>query len=945
MIAVTIPQSAAGARSPDPACVPAVEVVLSLGADPELGLSRQQAAERLAADGPNTLRQLPPVPLWRRALAQFRDPLVSLLLVAVAISGAAWLVDGAAGWPVDVVVILAVLALNAVIGLVQELRADDAVAALARLTEAAAQVQRDGEPLRVPAADLVVGDLLLLAEGDAVAADARVLHAAGLRVLESALTGESEAVGKGPAAVAGQTPLGDRSSMVFRGTAVVQGTGRAVVTATGMDTEVGSIAELLEATETETSPLQRDIAQVSRFLGLAVVAIAVVVMVVTALVNRVDNLADLVTVLLLGVSLAVAAVPEGLPAILSVVLAIGVQRMARRGAVVKRLHSVETLGCATVIASDKTGTLTRNEMTVERVLTGSGEVGFTGTGYRAAGEPVAVSGSLADPDLVAEAELVLLGGALASNATVAETPDSVEVHGDPTEAAFVVAARKMIGLEQRQAEFRRRGEIPFSSDRKLMSSVVWHHRLDRLGIVTKGAPEELLRRCSRVQRGSATVPLTEADRSRILAGVERLSGQAYRTLGVGYAWFAPDRRDAVLDRLDGDTAHLLEQDLVFLGVAGIIDPPRAEADQAIAEAQRAGVRVLMITGDHPGTASRIASDLGIAGEGDRATTGAQLDANDAEWLGRRVHRSSVYARVAPAHKLALVRALQAGGQVVAMTGDGVNDAPALKAADIGIAMGRGGTEVSRQAAELVLADDNFATIVAAVREGRRIFDNIGKFLRYLLSSNLGEVCTVFFGVLFAGAIGLGAAGTGSEIVVPLLATQILWINLVTDSGPALAMGVDPEVDDVMARPPRRPGAPVISAAGWGLICWLGLVMGVATLLAIDLFLPGGLVPGSDSLTVARTAGFTTLVLAQLFNAFNSRSLTASAFTGLAGNRWLWAAVALAVCLQVAITEVPVLQVAFGTASLDGWHWLCCIALGSVVLWAEELRKLLVRRRR
>jgi magnesium-transporting ATPase (P-type) len=648
-------------------------------------------------------------------------------------------------------------------------------------------------------------------------------------------------------------------------------------------------------------------------------------------------------VLLLGVSLAVAAVPEGLPAVLSVVLAIGVQRMAARGAVVKRLHSVETLGCATVIASDKTGTLTRNEMTVERVLTCSGELGLTGTGYRADGEPVALAGSLADPELVSEAELVLLGGSLANNATVSETDDGIEVRGDPTEAAFVVAARKVAGLASRQAGFKRWGEIPFSADRKLMSSVGWHAEPGRLGILTKGAPDVLLQRCTRLQRGSGTIPLTDAERQRVLAGIDRLTGEAYRTLGVGYAWFPPERHDSVMEALGTPGADLLERDLVFVGVVGIIDPPRAEVDRAVAEAQRAGIRVLMITGDHPGTAARIARDLGIAGDGEHATTGPQLDANDERWLGGRVHHSSVYARVAPAHKLALVRALQAGGHVVAMTGDGVNDAPALKAADIGIAMGLGGTEVTRQAADLVLADDNFATIVTAVAEGRRIFDNIGKFLRYLLSSNLGEVVTVLFGVVFAGALGLAAAGGGGEVVVPLLATQILWINLVTDSGPALAMGVDPEVDDVMARPPRPPGTPVIDAAMWASTLRLGLVMGAVTLFAIDLFLPGGLVPGGDSLAVARTAGFTTLVLAQLFNAFNSRSTTASVFSDPFGNRWLWAATGLAVALQALITEVPALQVAFGTARLDATHWLVCLGLGSVVLWAEELRKLLRRR--
>lgn len=926
-------------RDWEPTTLPGTVVAERLGTDPGVGLTSADAARRLAEFGSNTLRPTPPVPWWRRVLRQFADPLVYLLLAAVAISAVAWGVEGAIGWPVDVLVIVAVLLLNATIGLVQERRAEDAVAALAQLTAATASVVRDGRPQRVPAADLVVGDVLDLSEGDAVGADARLLSASGLRVLESALTGESEAVNKDPAPLAGPAAVGDRFCMVYRGTAVVQGSGRAVVTATGMATEVGAIAELLEATEEEPSPLQRDIARVSRLLGVLVVAIAVLVMVVVGVTSEIHTAGEAVAVLLMGVSLAVAAVPEGLPAILSVVLAIGMQRLARRGAVVKHLHSVETLGSATVIASDKTGTLTRNEMTVQRVRTASGEVGVAGTGRNA--QLLAEEGSLADPALLAEVELVLLGGALANDALLTSTPDGVEVHGDPTEAAFLLAAQRVDRAKERLAAFERRGEIPFTPERRLMSSVGWHSALARLGIVTKGAADVLLGRCVAVQHGEDAVLLTDGERQQILDGIDRLSGEAYRTLGVGYAWYAPEAQDDVLSQLGGDEPADLEQGLVYAGAVGIIDPPRPEALAAIAEARGAGVRVLMITGDHPATAARIAADLGIADAGAVAVTGAQLDAADATWLAERVHDAPVYARVAPVHKLALVRALQAGGEVVAMTGDGVNDAPALKAADIGVAMGRGGTEVSRQAADMVLADDNFATIVAAVREGRRIFDNIRKFLRYLLSSNLGEVCTVLFGVVFAGALGLSAA-TADGLVVPLLATQILWINLVTDAAPALAMGVDPEVDDVMERPPRRPGVPVVDRRMWAWTVWIGLLTGVLTLVVIDAFLPGGLLPGGDSLMVARTAGFTTLVLAQLFNAFNSRSLTASAFTGLFANRWLWGASLLAVGLQVAITSVPWLQVAFGTAPLDAVHWSVCVGVASVVLWAEEARKLAAR---
>jgi magnesium-transporting ATPase (P-type) len=926
----------------DPSLRPATEVVEHLGSDADKGLSSEQAASRLASHGPNTLRARPRTPLWRRFLRQFADPLVYLLLVAVAIAAIVWVAEREQSWPVDVVVILAILVANAVIGLVQERRAEDAVAALARLTAASATVVRDGRLQEIAAAALVPGDVLELTEGDGVAADARLLSVRGLLVLESALTGESEAVAKDTAALTVPAGVGDRLNMVHRGTAVVQGSGRAVVTATGMDTEVGAIAELLEATHAEPSPLQRDLARVSRLLGAGVAAIAVAVMAVTAAVNGVHDLTDGVTILLLGVSLAVAAVPEGLPAILSVVLAVGVQRMAARGAVVKRLHSVETLGCATVIASDKTGTLTRNEMAVQRVLTPSGEVQLTGMGERSAEEPMVLSGSSAS-GLMAEVELVLLGGALANNATVAETADGVEVHGDPTEVAFLVAARRLAGLEARAGAFERRGEVPFTAERRMMSSVAWHAPLARLAIVTKGAADVVLARCVDVQHGDKAEPLTDEERERLEAGIERLSSEAYRVLGVAYAWIDSPDRVGTLERLAGGEGENLEHDLVYAGAVGMIDPPRAEAAESIAAAHRAGVRVLMITGDHPATARRIASDLGIATAAQPVTTGSEIDTAQPDWLAERVRVGSVYARVAPIHKLRLVRTLQEDGQVVAMTGDGVNDAPALRAADIGVAMGRGGTEVSREAADLVLADDNFATIVEAVREGRRIFENIGKFLRYLLSSNLGEVVTVFAGVVFADSLGLTAAAPGA-VAVPLLATQILWINLVTDSAPALAMGVDPEVEDVMARPPRHPGSSLIDTRGWIRLGLVGVVMAAATLLAIDAFLPGGLLPGSGTLALARTAGFTTLVFAQLFNALNSRSPRASAFTGLFTNRWLWAAIGAGVLLQVAVVHVPWLQVAFGTSDLDARQWLICTALASLVLWTEEVRKLATRTR-
>jgi P-type Ca2+ transporter type 2C len=915
----------------DPSLVPIEEVVRVLGTDLERGLGSAEAARRLAADGPNELHAAAAVPAWQRWLAQFRDPLVYLLLVAIAISVAAWLVEGRHGWPVDALVIAAVVIANATLGFVQESRAETAVAALARMAEASSTVVRDGEARSIPSARLVKGDVLLVGEGDAVGADARLARAASLRVQEASLTGESEAVLKDPAMLAAPAALADRLNMLFKGTAVAQGSGRAVVTATAMQTQVGSIAAMLEQAEDAPTPLQVEVRRVGRMLGIAVLAIAVVVVATVLAITEIRGASDVIGVLLLGVALAVAAVPEGLPAILSLVLALGVQRLAHRNALVKKLSSVETLGSASVICSDKTGTLTRSEMTIRNLTTASGSSLVTGVGYAPDGRIEHDHHAVGEGPLLAEHIVLLSGGSLAGNAGLREaSPGSWEVNGDPTEAAFLVAERKLGVAERRQRRFRRLREVPFTAERKMMSVIqADREHGDARVLVTKGAPDHLLARCSRLREGMSVVPLDEDRRRRILADVDGLAGQALRTLSVAYRPLG--------DGEDIDAGEALERDLIFVGTVGIIDPPREEAAQAIREAQGAGVRIIMITGDHPRTAARIAADLGIVESGAPALTGLDLDALDDAALARAVRSTSVYARVAPAHKMRIVRALKADGHVVAMTGDGVNDAPALKAADIGVAMGITGTEVSKQAARMILADDNFATIVAAVREGRAIFDNIRKFLRYLLSSNMGEVLTVFLGVVLAGVIGL--SGADGVLVLPLLATQILWINLVTDSGPAIAMGLDPAVEDVMGRKPRRVTDRVIDARMWAGVMATGLVMAAATLLTIDIYLPGGLVEGDRSVANARTAGFTVLVLAQLFNCFNARSERISAFRDILANRWLWAAIALALALQAAVVHAPFLNTAFGTVPLDPRQWLVCAAMASTVLWASELRKL------
>jgi P-type Ca2+ transporter type 2C len=921
------------ARDFEPWSADVVDVAARLGVDPAIGLRSDEAAARLAEVGPNHLDAVASTPRWRKVLAQFADPLVYLLLAAVAISLATWTLEGATGIPFEAIAIAVILVANALLGYAQEARAEEAVAALQRMTAATATVVRDGTAVEVPTAEVVPGDVLVLAEGDAVSADARLFEVASLSVAEAALTGESEPDLKATAPLPATVALGDRVNMVFSGTGVARGRGRAIVTSTGMATEMGRIATLLEETEEEPTPLQREIAVVGRTLGLAVIVIAGVVVGAILVTSDIHTASDVVDVLLVGVSLAVAAVPEGLPAVLSVVLALGVQRMARRNAIVKKLASVETLGSASVICSDKTGTLTRNEMTIHRIVTRSGEVEVTGSGYRPAGSFLADGQPLEPGALLDETRVVLAAGTLANDAAVREVDGEWHAQGDPTEAAFVVAGHKAGLLPALDARFERVDELPFTSERKLMSTLeADRDEGGRLAVVTKGAPDILLARCTHEQVGGAVAPLSDARRHEILATVDRLADQAFRTLGAAYRRLEGGRPSAWNEDA--------ERDLVFAGVVGIIDPPREEARVAVAEARGAGLRVVMITGDHPRTAARIAEELGIVDAEAPTVTGMELDTLDDDGFVAVVRRTAVFARVAPEHKLRIVDALQADGAIVAMTGDGVNDAPALKSADIGVAMGITGTDVSKEAADTILTDDDFATIVAAVREGRAILSNIRKFLRYLLSSNVGEVLTMLLGVLGAGFIGLG--GLDGAVAAPLLATQILWINLLTDTGPALAMGVDPPPDGVMTRPPRRLTDRLIDGEMQRGVLFVGVVMAVVTLAAFDLAMPGGLLAGDGDLTEARTMAFTTLVLAQLFNCCNARSERVSAFHHLFTNAWLWGAITVSLSLQVAVVHLPLLNRGFSTTPLDLQGWVWCFTLASLVLWTDELRKLVRR---
>ncbi len=951
----------------DPSLTEANKVAKALDVDTNTGLSSAEAQRRLEKFGPNQLASAPPVPKWKKFLAQFQDPLVYLLLAATVISLIAWFIErshGTAGevLPFDAIVIILILIVNAVLGYIQEARAEQAVEALAQMTAPQTSVLRDGKIVHINTADVVPGDIVVLGEGDTVSADGRLFAAASLRIAEASLTGESVPVGKKPDTLDSAKALGDRTNMIFNGTSVTQGTGRAIVTGTGMNTQVGKIADMLSQTDDEDTPLQKEMTHVSKILGIAVCIIAAVVLVALFITQGFHKMPDdLIDSLLLAVSLAVAAVPEGLATILTVVLALGVQRMAKHNAIVKKLSSVETLGSASVICSDKTGTLTRNEMTVERIVTPSGEVQLTGTGYEPKGKMLGMGGAAIEESAPVNAEALrtIAVGAFANDGDLRQNDAGQwEIVGDPTEVSLVVASRK-IKADRALGKLDRVAEVPFTSERKRMA-VIGKDSSDNgnLSVYAKGAPDVLLGYCTRIAVGDAVRPMTEGDRQEILATVERLSGEAYRTLGEAYrplgttslADIPGIKTNAAGQVTDiSEQSDVIERDLIWAGMVGIIDPPRTEVRDSVAEAHRAGIRTVMITGDHPLTAARIASDLGIIEKGGKALTGDQLDAMpDEAAFDKATSEVSVYARVAPEHKLKIVESLQRQGNIAAMTGDGVNDAPAVKSADIGVAMGITGTEVTKESAKMILADDNFSTIVAAVREGRVIFDNIRKFLRYLLSSNVGEVFTVFGGVMLAGVLGITQPGT-TGVAVPLLATQLLWINLLTDAAPALAMGVDPQTDDVMARSPRKLTDRVIDRDMWIDIAFIGIIMAAVTLIGMDMHLEGGLftdrsIGGTHEFQMieARTMGFTILVFAQLFNAIASRSARQSAFVGLFSNKWLWGAIGLSVVLQLVVIYVPFLNSAFGTTPLGPWAWVECICLAAVVLIASEIYKAIMR---
>jgi len=868
------------------------------------GLSGAEAAARLGRFGPN--RPRPPKrrgPVMR-LLSQFHNVLIYVLLAAA-------LVTAALRHWVDCAVILAVVAINAVIGFLQEGKAEKALEAIRAMLSLQAAVWRDGVYIVVPAEALVPGDVVALQPGDKVPADLRLLAAHNLRIDEAVLTGESEAVDKAVAAVAADAELGDRTCMAYSGTLVTYGQGRGVVVATGDATEIGRISALLGQVTTLTTPLLRQVAHFGRLLTAAIALVAGGTFAFGILVRGYTA----GEMFMAAVGLAVAAIPEGLPAIMTITLAIGVERMARRHAIIRRLPAVETLGSVTVICSDKTGTLTAGEMTVRSVITSTGPFEVTGVGYDPHGTVRFGDAEVPEDDFPVLHELAR--AALLCNDAAVEPEEGRWVpKGDPTEAALVTLGRKA-GLDPRTENERwpRTDVVPFTSEHRIMATL--HHDHAGHGFVyVKGAPEEILERCIRHRMRGEDVPL---DPYYWETRMEEAAGRGERLLAVAFRAADADHRTLRFADLEGG--------LSLLGVVGIIDPPREEAVHAVARCRSAGIRVKMITGDHARTAVAIAARFGI-GDGATAVTGRELDAMDAGALADAAARADVFARTSPEQKLRLVTALQAGGGVVAMTGDGVNDAPALKRADVGVAMGVKGTEVSKEAAEVVLADDNFASIAHAVEEGRTVYDNLKKAIMFILPTNGGEALTVL------AAIAMGR-------MLPITPVQILWINMITAVTLALALAFEPAEGDVMRRPPRDPAEPLLTPFLIWRIAFVSVVLVIGT---FGLFLWER--TAGAPVEAARTVAVNTLVVFEIFYLFNARYLTAPSLNGpgLLGNRYALAAVAVLVVFQLAITYLGPMQVLFGTAAIGPGAWVRIVAVGSVVLWVVEIEKAVLRRR-
>ena len=866
--------------------------------DVATGLAQAEAQTRLAAHGPNRLAEKPPCPAWRKFLDQFRNFLVIVLLGAAALAGVV-------GDLKDALVIAIVVVLNATLGFFQEHRAEAALAALKNMLAPIARVRRDGQLTLIPAIDLVPGDILLLEAGDRIPADARVLDAHSAEVAEAALTGESHAVAKSSAAVDENSALAERRCMVFMNTVVTRGRIEAVVTATGMRTEMGKIAGMLAEAAESATPLQVQLDKLGK--RLATIAGIVVGLIFVIGVMRGD---DLVQTAMTAIALAVAAIPEGLPAVVTVTLALGMHRMARRHAIVKKLAAVETLGCTTVICSDKTGTLTLNQMTARRVYCQGSRFAVSGEGYSGEGG-IESEDQQARPDWAA----LLAPAFLCSDSRIHDG----ELIGDPTEGALLALALKAgIDVEQFNEKYPRIAEIPFDSAHKFMATS--HHDGAVVRMWVKGAPDVLLSRASYHLTSSGEYPIDDPARTEFAAQNASYADAAMRVLALAGRSIPANEFDHA-----GDLMRWADN-LTLMALVGIIDPPRPEAKEAIRVCQQAGVAVKMITGDHRATAAAIAHDLGLVGE---VHEGREIEGLDGAALSEMVERTAVFARVSPEHKLIIVAALQARGHVVAMTGDGVNDAPALKTADIGVAMGITGTEVTKEAATLVLTDDNFASIVHAVEEGRTIYDNIVKFVRFQLSTNIGAILTVLGAPLFG-------------LPTPFTAIQILWVNIIMDGPPAMTLGVEPARPGIMNASPRQPDAHILSLGRLWRLALYGLTMAVGTLAAYSWGEQAGSAGGNGQ-AYAVTLAFTTFVLFQFFNIFNARAEFGTAFNRqFFSNGKLWLALAGVVGLQVVVVHWGPAQMVFDTVDLSLNDWLLAAAISASVLVLEEARKLMLR---
>jgi Ca2+-transporting ATPase len=887
------------------------DLVESLKTHLEKGLSSHQAEERLKVHGYNELIGKKGLTIWEMLLEQFKDFLVLILI-------AASLVSMLIGEITDSAVIILIVILNAVLGVIQESRASKALEALQKMAAPEAKVIRDGHIVEVPARELVPGDLVLLEAGNYVPADLRLVESVNLKIDEASLTGESVPVEKNADIVyQEEMPLGDRTNSAFMGTVVTYGRGKGVVVSTGMNTEIGMIAEMLESYQEEETPLQKKLAELGKILGIASLAICGVVFVL-GLLRGVPVLEMFMT----AVSLAVAAIPEGLPAIVTIVLALGMQRMVKRHSIIKKLHAVETLGSITVICSDKTGTLTQNEMTVTRIYTDGKMYSVSGEGYRPYGE-FTLDKSKIDPKADPHLKLLLTIGTLCNDSKLEESgtekdnEKSWRILGDPTEGALVVAAAKAgIYAEDLARTMPRLQEIPFDSDRKRMTT--FHPAEHGYVAYVKGAPDVMLSLSSTIYKGGKVVPLTSEDKKKIMDANREMATRALRVLALAYRNF---------DIIPGEPSpEEIEKDMTFVGLVGMIDPARPEAKEAIKVCKQAGIRPVMITGDYKDTAVAIAKELGMIEDESRVLTGAQLDELSDEELAVAASDVSVYARVSPVHKLKIVDAIKKNKHIAAMTGDGVNDAPALKKADIGVAMGITGTDVAKETADMILTDDNFASIVAAVEEGRVIYSNIRKFIFFLLSCNIAEILIIFVAML-----------TG--LPVPLKPIQLLWLNLLTDAFPALALGMEKREPDIMKRPPRDPDEPIMNKRMKWQIAIQSTFMTVAVLGVFVYALNF-----ENGIQTARTYAFTTLIFSELLRAYTSRSETFSVFKiGFFTNKYMVGGTIISFLLLLTVIYVPYLRSVFDTTFLSFHDWDIIVAFGLVPFIAAEVSKVFLRR--